>query len=110
MEQHFQYDVFLSHSAKDKAVVRPSSLSAPTGERAGVRCRRLDLAERWRKDRLNLCVSGILPSAFILHPLPGAPIKGSLAQFFYINWLPADYEGACAKLFDENPSKNANPF
>ena len=23
MEQHFQYDVFLSHSAKDKAVVRP---------------------------------------------------------------------------------------
>jgi hypothetical protein len=26
MEQHFLYDVFLSHSAKDKAVVRPSSL------------------------------------------------------------------------------------
>jgi len=33
MPDHFQFDVFLSHSAKDKAVVRP-------------------LAERLRKDRL----------------------------------------------------------
>lgn len=37
----FPYDVFLSHSAKDKAVVRISSLSASNGERAGVRCRSL---------------------------------------------------------------------
>src|ERR1035437_7395066 len=51
MEQHFQYDVFLSHSAKDKAVVCPSSLSASNGEWAGVRCRSLDLAERLRTSR-----------------------------------------------------------
>ena len=31
----FHYDVFLSHSAKDKAVVRASSLSASNGESAG---------------------------------------------------------------------------
>ena len=88
MEQDFQYDAFLSHSAKDKAVVRPSSLSASTGERAGVRCRRLDLAQRLRGDRLNPCVSGILHSAFILLPFPNAPINGSLTQFLYTNWRP----------------------
>src|ERR1035438_3076995 len=33
MGPEFHYDVFLSHSAKDKAVVRPSSLSASIGER-----------------------------------------------------------------------------
>ena len=69
MEQQFQYDVFLSHSAKDKAVVRP-------------------LAERLRGHRLNHCVSGILHSAFILHPSPAVPIKGSLTQFLYTNWRP----------------------
>jgi hypothetical protein len=88
MEQHFQYDVFLSHSAKDKAAVRPSSLSASTGERAGVRCRRLDLAQRLRGDRLNPCVSGILHSAFILLPFPNAPIKGPLTQLLYTNGRP----------------------
>jgi type I restriction enzyme R subunit len=36
MSAEFQYDVFLSHSAKDKAVARASS-----GERVGVRCRTL---------------------------------------------------------------------
>ena len=35
MPDDFQYDVFLSHSAKDKAVVRP-------------------LAERWRADGLKV--------------------------------------------------------
>jgi hypothetical protein len=88
MEHDFQYDVFLSHSAKDEAVVRPSSLSAPTGERAGVRCPSLDLAERLRGGLLNLCVSEILHSAFILLPFPNAPIKGSLTQFLYTNWRP----------------------
>ncbi len=39
MPDEFQYDVFLSHSAKDKAVVLSSTLSASTGERVGVRCR-----------------------------------------------------------------------
>src|ERR1043166_287660 len=41
MADAFKYDVFLSHSAKDKAVVRIFSLSASNGERAGVRCRTL---------------------------------------------------------------------
>ena len=63
MGQDFQYDVFLSHSAKDKAVVQP-------------------LAERLRKDNLSPCVSGILHSPFCRLPFP----KGSLAQFLYINW------------------------
>ena len=85
----FPYDVFLSHSAKDKPVVRP-------------------LAERLRQDGLKV------PSAFGLRTsdfgfaqpgsfrfryplhqerrfihwrLDDAPIKGSLAQFLYSNWL-----------------------
>ncbi len=45
--QEFQHDVFLSHSAKDKAVGRFSNtLSASIGERAGVRCRNSHLAKR----------------------------------------------------------------
>jgi len=77
-EPAFAYDVFLSHSSKDKAVVRP-------------------LAERLRKDE-----SEPQPSSFLLHPfqsaplnqkrrfiplrLDEAPVKGSPAQYFYINW------------------------
>jgi hypothetical protein len=130
MPSEFQYDVFLSHSAKDKAVVRP-------------------LAERLRADKVRvwfdeweikpgdnipakieeglehsrvlvLCMSANafgsdwaqLESGtfrfrdplnkerrFIPLRLDDAPIKGSLAQFLYINWLPADQELAYAKLF-----------
>ena len=65
MADIFQYDVFLSHSLKDKAVVRP-------------------LAERLRKDRLEHGRSEILHSSFCVLPFP----KGSLAQFLYINWRP----------------------
>ena len=54
MPDEFPYDVFLSHSAKDKAVVRPDSLSASNGERAGVRCRSLHLAERLRADGVKV--------------------------------------------------------
>ena len=43
MPEGFQHDVFLSHSAKEKVVVRTCSLSASNGERAGVRCRGLNL-------------------------------------------------------------------
>jgi hypothetical protein len=57
MPNDFQYDVFLSYSSKDKAVVRP-------------------LAERLRKDGLNRFVSALHHSAFILLPSLGAPIKG----------------------------------
>ena len=53
MPASFTYDVFLSHCAKDKAVVRPfDSLSASNGERARVRCRNLHLAEWMREDDL----------------------------------------------------------
>ena len=121
MPAEFQYDVFLSHSAKDKAVVR-------------------DVAERLRKDGLKvwfdewvlkagdsipakiedgldhsrvlvLCMSANafgsdwaqLESGtfrfrdplnkerrFIPLRLDDVPIRGSLAQFLYINWYPAD--------------------
>jgi hypothetical protein len=65
MPNEFQYDAFLSHSAKDKAVVRP-------------------LAVRLRQDGLEHGRSEILHSSFCLLPFP----KGSLAQFLYINWRP----------------------
>ena len=54
MGQEFEYDVFLSRSANDKAVVQP-------------------LAERKRQGRSNPHLSGILPSAFILLPSPLQP-------------------------------------
>jgi hypothetical protein len=129
MEHDFQYDVFLSHSAKDKAVVR-------------------SLAERLRADGLKvwldewvlkpgdsipakveeglehsrvlmLCMSANAFGSdwaqleagtfrfrdplnterrFIPLRLDDAPIKGSLAQFLYINYLPAVREEAYAKL------------
>ena len=50
----FPYAVFLSHSAKDTAVVRSPTLSASTGERAGVRCRTLRFAERLRADGVKV--------------------------------------------------------
>jgi TIR domain len=96
----FTHDLFLSHSAKDKAVVRP-------------------LADRLRNDGLKVwpvpperrCEGGfdewvlkpgdsipvkieeglersqfpIQPLAFSLQPFPAAPIKGSLAQFFCLS-------------------------
>ena len=131
MADAFQYDVFLSHSAKDTAVVRP-------------------LAERLRQDGLKVwfdewvlkpgdsipakieeglersCVLVLCMSAnafgsdwaqleagtfrfrdplnkerrFIPLRLDDAPVKGSLAQFLYINWLPADREQEYAKLLE----------
>ena len=130
-EPNFEYDVFLSHSAKDKAVVRA-------------------VAERLRKDGLKvwfdewvlkpgdsipakieeglehsrvlvLCMSANAFGSdwaqleagtfrfrdplnkerrFIPLRLDDAPIKGSLAQFLYINWLPADREQEYAKLLE----------
>ncbi len=48
----FPYDVFLSHNAKNKAVVRSfDPLSASTGESARVRCRYFPMAERRRTCR-----------------------------------------------------------
>jgi hypothetical protein len=121
MADDFSYDVFLSHSSKDKAVVR-------------------DIAERLRADGLRvwfddwelrpgdsipakieeglehsrvlvLCMSAQAFGSdwaqleagtfrfrdplnkerrFIPLRLDKAPIKGSLAQFLYINWQPQD--------------------
>jgi len=133
----FQYDVFLSHSAKDKAVVRP-------------------LAERLRKDGLKvwfdewvlkpgdsipakieaglehsrvlvLCMSANAFGSdwaqleagtfrfrdplnrerrFIPLRLDDAPIKGSLAQFLYINWRPSDDEPECAIAARNRPAQH----
>jgi len=86
MANGFKYDVFLSHSSKDKAVVRP-------------------LVERLRADGLRvwfdewvikpgdsipvkIAAGTFLHSAFFLLPF----LSGSLTQFLYINWLPADRE------------------
>ncbi len=80
MEQDFQYDVFLSHSAKDKAAVRPLAEWLRTC-RAGV-------AWRTRKDGLNPKAecgrqkAETLHSAFILH----AFLNGSPAQHLCCNW------------------------
>jgi len=131
MADDFKYDVFLSHSAKDKEVVRP-------------------LAERLRADGLRvwfdeweirpgdsipakieegleqsrvlvLCMSAnafgsdwaLLESQtlrfrdplnkecrFIPLRLDDASIKGSLAQFVYIKWLPEDREQEYATLLE----------
>jgi small GTP-binding protein len=131
MDAGFQYDVFLSHSAKDKRVVRP-------------------LAERLRKDGLKvwfdeweikpgdsipakieeglehsrvlvLCMSANAFGSdwaqleshtfrfrdplnrdrrFIPLRFDDSPIKGSLAQFLYINWQAADREQEYAKLLE----------
>jgi hypothetical protein len=120
MPEDFRYDVFLSHSAKDKAAVRPVAErlkkdglkvwlddwkirpgdNIPSKIKEGLEHSRVlvlcmsanafgsDLAQlesgtfRFR-DPLNQ------DRRFTPLRLDDAPIKGSLAQFFYINWLPA---------------------
>ena len=131
MSDQFSFDVFLSHSSKDKAVVRA-------------------VAERLRKDGLRvwfdewvlkagdsipakieeglehsrvlvLCMSAHAFGSdwaqleagtfrfrdplnkerrFIPLRLDEAPIKGSLAQFLYINWLAEEREQEYAKLLE----------
>jgi hypothetical protein len=116
MPDEFPHDVFLSHSAKDKAVVRPlAERLRQDGRQGKAECRRQnaeilhsafllhpslcafgsDLARleagTFRfSDPLNQerCFTALLHSAFILLPPLDAPIKGSLAQFLYINWRP----------------------
>jgi len=131
MADDFKYDVFLSHSSKDKAVVR-------------------SIAERLRADGLRvwfdewvlkpgdnlpkklddgledsrvlvLCMSANAFGSdwaqlesntfrfrdplnnerrFIPLRLDETPIRGSLAQFLYINWLPEEREQEYAKLLE----------
>lgn len=131
MAEEFNYDVFLSHSVKDKPIVR-------------------ELAERLRNDGLKvwldewvlkpgdhvqakieegleqsrvlvLCMSANAFGSdwaqleactfrfrdpmnrerrFIPLRLDDTPIKGSLAQFLYINWLPEGRDQEYLKLFE----------
>lgn len=129
MADHFEYDVFLSHSAKDKAVVRElaerlredgvvvwfdewvlkpgDSIAARIEEgsehsRVLVFCMSANaFGSDWAqlesgtyrfRDPLNK------DRRFLPLRLDDAPIKGSLAQFLYINWLPANREQEYPKL------------
>jgi WD40 repeat protein len=121
MPEHFSFDVFLSHSAMDKAVVRA------VAERLRADGLRVwsddgDVEEGLKQSRvLVLCLSanafgedwaqlesGTLrfrdplnqDRRFIPLRLDDAPIKGSLAQFLFINWLPADREEEYPKLLE----------
>jgi predicted nucleic acid-binding Zn-ribbon protein len=131
MPDEFQFDVFLSHSAKDKPVVRELAArlkkdgvhvwldeeqikpgdSIPAKIEEGLEHSRVlvlcmsahafgsDWAQleagtfRFR-DPLNK------ERRFIPLRLDDAPIKGSLAQFLYINWCQVDCEQEYAKLLE----------
>jgi hypothetical protein len=96
----FTHDVFLSHSAKDKAVVRPlAGRLRQDGRRndsqpstinhqpfGGSDWAQLEAGTFRFRDPLNK------ERRFIPLRLDDAPIKGSLAQFLCIKWLPADRE------------------
>ena len=127
----FTHDVFLSHSAKDKAVVRAVAErlkadglrvwfdeweirpgdSVPAKIEEGLeRSRVLVLcmsAHAFGSDWAQL-ESGTFrfrdplnkERRFIPLRLDAAPIKGSLAQFLYIDWLPEHHEQEYAKLLE----------
>jgi hypothetical protein len=131
MSADFDYDVFLSHSSKDKAVVHPlaerlrqdglrvwfdeweirpgDSIPAKIEEglehsRVLVLCMSAEaFGSDWAKleshtfrfrDPLNK------DRRFIPVRLDDAPIRGSLAQFLYVNWLPQDREQEYATLLE----------
>src|ERR1035437_5639011 len=130
MPEYFTYDVFLSHSAKDKKVVRAMA------ERLRADGLRVwwndgDVEEGLEHSRvLVLCMSanafgsdwaqletGTLrfrdplnqERRFIPLRLDDAPIKDSLAQYDYINWLPADIDAEYAKLLESCRPLKAEP-
>ena len=109
MADTFQYDVFLNHSAKDKPVVRDlaerlrkDGLKVPihfgfqisdfgfaqpmSAHAFGSDWAQLEAGTFRFRDPLNK------ERRFIPLRLDDAPIKGSLAQFLYINWVPAERE------------------
>ena len=123
MSNQFSFDVFLSHSSKDKEIVRavakrlradglrvwfdeseihpgdniPAKIEEGLDQsRVLVLCMsahafgsdwaRLEASTFRFRDPLNK------ERRFIPVRLDDAPIKGSLAQFLYLNWRPADNE------------------
>jgi hypothetical protein len=131
MADDFKYDVFLSHSSKDKDIVRavaerlradglrvwldewilkpgdnlPKKLDDGLEESRvlvlfmsanafGSDWAQLEAGTFRFRDPLNK------ERRFIPLRLDEAPIKGSLAQFLYINWLPEKREQAYAKLLE----------
>src|SRR5262245_61726280 len=134
MADDFKYDVFLSHSAKDKEIVRPI---AERLRADGLRVwfdewkirPRARKADRERKTEgglehsraLVFCMStnafgsdwaqleaGMFrfrdplnkERRFVPLRLDDAPIRSSLAQSLYINWLSEDREQAYAQLLE----------
>ena len=123
MKAEFEYDVFLSHSAKDKAVVRQiaeqlrkDGLKVPLN--FGFRISDFGFAQPgmsanafgsdWAQLEAGTCGRGNLPFRDPLNQerrliplrLDNAPIKGSLAQFSYINWRPEGREQEYSKLLE----------
>ena len=132
MSDQFSYDVFLSHSAKDKAIVRPLAERLADGLRVwfdeweiqpghsipakieeglehsrvlvlcmsanafGSDWARLEAGTFRFRDPLNK------ERRFIPLRLDDAPIPGTLAQFFFINWLPADPTRKSERLVGRN--------
>jgi hypothetical protein len=129
MTGEFEYDVFLSHSSQDKAVVRdvaerlqtdgltvwfdewvlkPGDI-IPAKIEAGVEHSRVLVlclsAHAFGSDWASLEAGTFRfrdplnkDRRLIQLRLDNAPIKGSLAQFLYINWSPADREQEYPKL------------
>src|SRR5438128_2243029 len=131
MPDDFTYDVFLSHSSKDKPVVRAvaerlradglrvwfDSWVLKPGDSIPAK-----IEEGLERSRvLVLCMSAHAFGSdwaqleagtfrfrdplnkerrFIPLRLDAAPIKGSLAQFLYIDWLPEEREQEYAKLLE----------
>ena len=131
MSTAFQFDVFLSHSTKDKAVVRPLAeklrncglkvwfdewvlkpgdsipakieeglehsrtlLLCMSGNAFGSDWAQLESQTFRFRDPLNK------ERRFIPLRLDEAPLKGSLAQFLYINWRHPERELEYGKLLD----------
>src|SRR5512135_2205327 len=98
-----EHDVFLSYSAKDKAVVRSIAerlehsrvlVLCMSANAFGSEWSRLESYTFRFRDPLNK------DRRFIPLRLDDAPIKGSLAQFSYINWLPEHREDEYPKLLE----------
>ena len=127
----FKYDVFLSHSTKDKPTakaiatrlkkdglrvwfdaweIRPGD-SIPAKIEEGLEASRVLVlcmsAHAFGSDWASLEASTFRfrdplnkERRFIPLRLDQTPIKGSLAQFLYISWLPSDQKKEYAKLLD----------